>query len=80
MPEENFIVKVLPNSVKFYLPRIESYLDVVKEIATHYESISLIEFDGYFEGRLEPVKYTRVGVHTTVVDESEIVKYAYSIR
>lgn len=42
--------------------------------------MSLIEFDGYFEGRFEPVKYTRVEVHATTVDEQDIVKYANVIR
>jgi hypothetical protein len=80
MVEESYITKVLPNSVKFYLPRMEGYLDIVKEIASQYGSMSLIEFDGYFEGRFEPVKYTRVEVHTTTVDEKDIVKYANVIR
>ncbi len=26
--------------------------------------MSLIGFEGYFQGKLEPVKYTRVEVHT----------------
>ena len=69
MVEESYITKVLPNSVKFYLPRTEGYFDIVKEIASQYGSMSLIEFDGYFEGKFEPVKYTRVEVHTTTVDE-----------
>lgn len=56
--EESYITKVLPQSIKFYLPRTEGYMDVVKEIVSKYDSISLIEFDGYFEGKFEPVKYT----------------------
>jgi hypothetical protein len=80
MVEESYITKVLPNSVKFYLPRTEGYFDIVKEIASQYGSMSLIEFDGYFEGKFEPVKYTRVEVHTTTVDEKAIVKYANMIR
>ena len=80
MIEEKYATKVLPNSVKFYLPRTEGYLDIVKEIASQYGSMSLIEFDGYFEGRFEPVKYTRIEVHTTAVDENNIVKYANTIR
>jgi hypothetical protein len=80
MVEESYITKVLPNSVKFYLPRTEGYFDIVKEIAAQYGSMSLIEFDGYFEGKFEPVKYTRVEVHTTAVDEQAIVKYANMIR
>jgi hypothetical protein len=40
----------------------------------------LIEFDGYFEGKFEPVKYTRVEALTITVDEQDIVKYANTIR
>jgi hypothetical protein len=80
MVQNSYITKVLPNSVKFYLPRTEGYLDIVKEIASRYGSMSLIEFDGYFEGRFEPVKYTRVEVHTTSIDEQDIVEYANVIR
>ena len=68
-------VKTLPNSIKFYLPRVEGYLDVVREIASRYGSMSLIEFDGYFEGKFEPVKYTRVEVHTTRINEKNIIQY-----
>lgn len=80
MVQNSYITKVLPNSVKFYLPRTEGYLDIVKEIASQYGSMSLIEFDGYIEGRFEPVKYTRVEVHTTSIDEQDIVEYANGIR
>jgi hypothetical protein len=80
MVQNSYIPKVLPNSVKFYLPRTEGYLDIVKEIASQYGSMSLIEFDGYFEGRFEPVKYTRVEVHTTSIDEQDIIEYANVIR
>ena len=27
-------VKAFPNSIKFYLPRVEGYLDVVREIGS----------------------------------------------
>ena len=60
-------VKILQNSVKFYLPRLEGYSETVRTIADEYGNMSLIEFDGYFEGKLEPVKYTRVEVHTAIV-------------
>ena len=46
-------VKSLPNSIKFYLPRVEGYLDVVQEIASRYGSMSLINTNGYFEGKFE---------------------------
>jgi len=78
--EESYITKVLPQSIKFYLPRTEGYMDVVKEIVSKYDSISLIEFDGYFEGKFEPVKYTRLEVHTTKVEERHVIEYANKIR
>lgn len=55
-------------------------MDVVKEIVSKYDSISLIEFDGYFEGKFEPVKYTRLEVHTTKVEERHVIEYANKIR
>src|SRR6476619_3431514 len=45
MVTNTYEVKTLPNSIKFYLPRVEGYLDVVREIASRYGSMSLIEFD-----------------------------------
>ena len=78
--EESYITKVLPQSIKFYLPRTEGYMDVVKEIVSKYDSISLIEFDGYFEGKFEPVKYTRLEVHTADLKEQQIIEYANKIR
>jgi hypothetical protein len=42
--------------------------------------MSLIEFDGYFEGKLEPVKYTRIEVHTDEIDEEKIISFADTIR
>ena len=53
-------VRIFQNSVKFYLPRLEGYLETVRAIADMYGSMSLVELDGYFEGKFEPVKYTRV--------------------
>jgi hypothetical protein len=55
-------------------------MDVVREIVSRYGSMSLIEFDGYFEGKLEPVKYTRLEVHTANVNEQQIIEYANKIR
>jgi len=55
-------------------------MEVLKEIAAEYGSMSLFEFDGYFEGKFEPVKYMRVEVHTTDVDEHNIVEYANEVR
>ena len=45
----NFKVKVLQDSVKLYLPRVDGYLEVVRDISFQYSGMSLIEFDGYFE-------------------------------
>ena len=80
MVTNTYEVKALPNSIKFYLPRVEGYLDVVREIASRYGSMSLIEFDGYFEGKFEPIKYTRVEVHTTHINEKNIIQYANGVR
>jgi hypothetical protein len=73
-------VKILENSVKFYLPRLEGYSEIIRTIADEYGNMSLIEFDGYFEGKLEPVKYTRVEVHTDELDEEKIISFADKIR
>lgn len=80
MVTNTYEVKALPNSIKFYLPRVKGYLDVVREIASRYGSMSLIEFDGYFEGKFEPIKYTRVEVRTTRINEKNIIEYANAIR
>ena len=80
MVGDDYITKVLPHSVKFYLPRTEGYMDVVKEIASRHGSMTLIEFDGYFEGKLEPEKYTRLEIHTEKMEEQKFVQYANDIR
>jgi hypothetical protein len=80
MREDSYVVKVLPDSIKFYIPRTEGFMDVVKKIVSKYGSMSLIEFDGYFEGKFEPVKYTRLEVHTANVNEKDITEYANNIR
>ena len=73
-------IRILQNSVKFYLPRLEGYSEIVRTIADEYGNMSLIEFDGYFEGKLEPVKYTRVEVHTDEIDEERIISFVDKIR
>jgi len=80
MTKESYVTKVLPVSIKFYIPRIEGFMDVVKEIVSQYGSMSLFEFDGYFEGKFEPVKYTRLEVHTENVMEQQVIEYANRIR
>ena len=80
MTKESYVTKVLPVSIKFYIPRIEGFMDVIKEIVSQYGSMSLFEFDGYFEGKFEPVKYTRLEVHTENVMEEQVIEYANNIR
>jgi hypothetical protein len=75
-----FKVKTLKDSVKFYLPRVEGYLEIVRGMASRYGGMSLIEFDGYFEGKFEPVKYTKVEVHTNDIDEQCMMETANEIR
>src|ERR687890_2900584 len=75
-----FNVKTLNDSIKFYLPRVEGYLEIVRGMASKYGGMSLIEFDGYFEGKFEPVKYTRVEVHTNDIDEQCMMETANEIR
>jgi len=55
-------------------------MDVVKEIVSRFGSMSLIEFDGYFEGKFEPLKYTRLEVHTEILEEQNVIEYANKIR
>jgi hypothetical protein len=76
----NINVKVLSDSIKFYLPRVEGYLEIVRDLASQYGALSLIEFDGYFEGKFEPVKYTRAEIHTNDIDEERMIKFANKIR
>jgi hypothetical protein len=40
----------------------------------------LPRLDGYFEGKFEPVKYTRVEVHTNEQVEDKITDFANKIR
>ena len=80
MSKEEYSVRVLNDSVKFYLPRVEGYLEIVREMASKYSGMSLIEFDGYFHGRFEPVKYTRIEIHTNDIDESQMMDTANRLR
>lgn len=78
-PDE-FNVKTLKDSVKFYLRRVEGYLEIVRGMASRYGGMSLIEFDGYFEGKFEPVKYTKVEIHTNDINEQCMMEAANDIR
>ena len=80
MTQQSYVTKALPVSIKFYILRTEGFMDIVKDIVSQYGSMSLIEFDGYFEGKFEPVKYTRLEVHTANVKEQQIIEYANKIR
>jgi hypothetical protein len=77
---DNFNVKVLSDTVKFYLPRVEGYLEVVRNMAAKYRGMSLIELDGYFEGKFEPEKYVRAEIHTSKISEQCMTKFANGIR
>jgi hypothetical protein len=77
---EKLNVKILNDAVRFYLPRVEGYLEIVRDMASRYGGMSLIEFDGYFEGKFEPVKYTKVEIHTNDIDEHDMTKTANEIR
>jgi hypothetical protein len=78
--DQSYKVRILQDSVKFYLPRVEGYLEIVRNMASKYGAMSLIEFDGYFQGKFEPVKYTRVEIHTNNIDEEIMTDYANTIR
>src|SRR5947209_5609653 len=76
----NYKVRILSESIKFYLPRTEGYLEIIRRIAQEYAAMSLIEFDGYFEGKFEPTKYMRVEVHVNDVKEDNLIEFANKIR
>jgi hypothetical protein len=78
MVTNTYEVKAFPNSIKFYSK--SGGILSVREIASRYGSMSLIEFDGYFEGKFEPIKYTRVEVHRTRMNEKNIIEYANAVR
>lgn len=80
MVSKRFSVRTFKDSVKFYLPRVEGYLEIVRKMASQYGGMSLIEFDGYFEGRFEPVKYTRIEIHTNDVNEKQMMREANKTR
>jgi hypothetical protein len=76
----DYKVKILNDSIKFYLPRVEGYLEIVRDMASRFRGMSLIEFDGYFEGKFEPVKYTRIEVHANDLNEKQLTEMANNIR
>jgi hypothetical protein len=76
----NYNTRVLSDSIKFYLPRTEGYLEIIRHIAEQYGAMYLIEFDGYFEGKFEPTKYMLVGVHVNDIKEEDLIGFADKIR
>ena len=78
--DRDYKVKILKNSIKYYLPRVEGYLEVIRILVSEYSGMSLIEFDGYFEKKFEPVKYVRAEAHTHEIDEEKIIDFANNIR
>jgi hypothetical protein len=76
----NYKTRVLNDSIKFYLPRTEGYLEIIRHIAQQYGAMYLIEFDGYFEGKFEPTKYMLVGVHVDDIKEEDLTNFANKIR
>ena len=77
---KNVRIKRLKNSIKFYLPRVEGYLEVLNSLSKEFEGMSLIEFDGYFEKKVETAKYVRAEVHTNKISERKIIDQANKIR
>ncbi len=78
--KNNVRIKRLKNSIKFYLPRVEGYLEVLNGLSKEFEGMSLIEFDGYFEKKVEPAKYVRAEVHTGKINERKVIDQANQIR
>jgi hypothetical protein len=78
--ERNYKIKIFKDSIKFYLPRVESYNDIIKDITLKYGALSIFEFDGFFEGKFEPTKYIRVEIHTNRVNKEKMMEFANTIR
>jgi hypothetical protein len=78
--EKIYKIKTFNDSIKFYLPRVEGYNDIIKEITLKYGALSIFEFDGYFEGKFEPTKYIRVEIHTNDVNTENMIEFANEVR
>lgn len=78
--KNKFKIKTFNYSIKFYLPRTQGYLEILKKMKNNYGTMSLYEFDGYFKGEFEPVKYTRVEIHTNDLDEVKLISSANRMR
>jgi hypothetical protein len=78
--EKSYKIKIFNDSIKFYLPRVEGYNDIIKDITIKYGALSIFEFDGYFEGKFEPTKYIRVEIHTNDVNTENMIEFANEVR
>ncbi|MDW0149941.1 MAG: hypothetical protein QOK71_02920 [Nitrososphaeraceae archaeon] len=78
--EKIYKIKIFNDSIKFYLPRVEGYNDIIKDITLKYGALSIFEFDGYFEGKFEPTKYIRVEIHTNDVNTEKMIEFANEVR
>jgi hypothetical protein len=78
--KKNYKIKTFKDSIKFYLPRVEGYNDIIKDITLKYGALSIFEFDGYFEGKFEPTKYIRVEIHANGVNKEKMMEFANKIR
>lgn len=45
-----------------------------------FYTTKVLPHDGYFEGKFEPEKYTRLDVHAEIMEEQQIIEYANKIR
>ena len=78
--EKIYKIKIFNDSIKLYLPRVEGYNDIIKDITLKYGALSIFEFDGYFEGKFEPTKYIRVEIHTNDVNTEKMIEFANEVR
>src|SRR5688572_2301112 len=78
--KKNYKIKMFHDSIKFYLPRVEGYNEIIKDITLKYGALSIFEFDGYFEGKFEPTKYIRVEIHANGVNKEKMMEFANKIR
>ena len=78
--KKNYKIKMFNDSIKFYLPRVEGYNDIIKDITLKYGALSIFEFDGYFEGKFEPTKYIRVEIHTNNLNIEKMIEFANEVR
>ena len=78
--KKSYKIKTFNDSIKFYLPRVEGYNEIIKDITLKYGAFSIFEFDGYFEGKFEPTKYIRVEIHTNDVNTEKMIEFANEVR